>query len=998
MKKHITSREIDIIVANANKPTSYSNYEYPINSLNDRVFEILLYSIFTKRNENENSKFHNFCDEVILMPGVGEKGMDSILKKESKISGVIQCKKYSRNLSPDLILTELTKFAIHYHVDSDSFVKAEEINYFIATSTGYSLNSIQLKDKLKDKTFISEYDFDTILAKTLKKYKEFNSLEIKNVKPSVINYISKFKYEFITPQKINVWINDYPVLIDSFFEIRKVTDNKLIKKESKKILKKIENITTKKDEENITVFTKKYYIVAKDKLDAINFIGFDLHKHRQKPTDITLSELYIQPNFKQRVFDKNDRVISVVDNDLNISNIFKSEKNIIVLGDPGAGKSLLVKFVMLQIFTGKAAKIGLLKYENYIPFRVTLRKYYEVREKNSIIEYLSNVLSNQYQAQISISLLTKIITERKCLIFFDGLDEIFNVTHKNELKELIESFSIAHPNAKCVVTSRFIGYHDVKFKPEQFDEFAIKHLNENQISELVDKFFSTQIKNLNRKRTAIQNCMSQLEKDVDEELKSNPLILSLILILTSNNIIIPDSKLEIYESCTKTLVESIDSNEKELKFTIPVKNRRITFASLAYWQYEALSNGDKVSYEKTKRKLAEFFLARKEAQEYVEAEDIAIKFLEYAERRSIYFEDNFTHKTFLEYYTADYLYINFFTKASDNARKELLSIISIYLKNPFWYIVFELLFSRIDGDQADNEVMDDFLLKQVATNSIDVFYFLISNISSYTNISDEIKELIIKKTIWACIKGEKLAKQNKKVRFEENSIVSKIHLLSKKDDYFNLVQKVITEMESEVSVEKKQIEFYNFYFELTSFEYMPEKKIEVQNTQLIEELSLKDSYLFSNYNLRNGIKNLSSDLLIKQIEYFGIKSLFKDIDFKFRENIKRVNLFDIFLISVIENQDVNKFSETYQVLFNYGIKEDTIINHMKETRVYYFHRDTGFKNLLDIYVKSQDNILDKIIISLIETMPDKQSDYEKYRNDNKSRKLKTIDEIFKASR
>ena len=155
--KVIAQNEVEIRIANSTKPISNSNFYYPLNSLDDRIFEVLLYSIFTKRNENENSKFHAYCEDVILMQGVGEKGMDCVLSKDNKITGIIQCKKYSSNLSPVLILNELTKFALHFHLNRDKFIDKENFKYFFATSTGYSGKSLELKQKIKDKSFIKQH-------------------------------------------------------------------------------------------------------------------------------------------------------------------------------------------------------------------------------------------------------------------------------------------------------------------------------------------------------------------------------------------------------------------------------------------------------------------------------------------------------------------------------------------------------------------------------------------------------------------------------------------------------------------------------------------------------------------------------------------------------------------------------------------------------------------------------------------------------------------------
>jgi NACHT domain len=994
----IKNDEIEVIIANAQKPITLSNFSYPLNSLDDRMFEILTYSIFKNRIKNNDVTLDQKFEDILLMQGIGEKGMDCVFTNNHKIIGLIQCKKYAKNLTGSQILTEIIKFSIHYYLDKDRFKTVDKFKYYVATSTGYSSSAIELLELITNGTFVQKYDFKNIVSKILLKYKEFKSIKFEDLEKEIPAIISNFKYEIIRPSDFNLWINNYPEIIETFFEIKKVTDNKLIEETKKEIISKIDNIFTSKEADEIESFITSYKTASLEKLNIINFIGFDLHRYRQRPTDITLTELFVQPSFHQRIDETNKKVESVINKDLKIANIFKSEKNVIILGDPGAGKSLLVKFIIVQILLGKESSIGLRQYAKHLPFRIELRKYNEVRENKSIIEYLADNLTKEYQTTIKIELLNIILKHNESLIFFDGLDEIFNVSHKTKMKENIESFSLNFPKSKCIVTSRFIGYHDIKFSSKKFDEFAIQQFNSVQIEELVSKFYATQIINTEKRNKSMNNCLSQIEKDVDDELKSNPLIMTLILILSSNNIVIPDSKLEIYEACTKTLVDSIDTKEKELNIEMPIKHKRLAFAHLAYWQYESLTKNQVINYDKAIKSFSDFLIEKGEVTEYIEAEEKSKKFLEYAEKRSIYFEDNFTHKTFLEYYTADYLYINFFTKASDSARRKVISIITTYLPKSFWYIVFELLLTRVDNEQADEELLDEIFKKQIETNSLNVFYFLISNFNKFVNVSDNVKKNILKKTILLCIKGEKVTELRSGFNFEENSLLAKINLLLANLKSLKLLQEVISEFENDGLSEKNLIEFYIFYFEVCSINRNKpnQNTLVIENKPKVKELAYKDLHLFSQFIIsdRNKDEMLSTQILLDQIEHFGTKSLFTDLKFRHRENVTRIDTFDIYLMSAIETSDYVTFKSGYFQLIDSGLKNQHILEHVKKTRVYYFHRPENFEKVMIFFLKSDETKIDEIIVNLIGTSPSIRLAYKNFRTKNKNSKLKMIDEIF----
>ncbi len=1004
--KEIKQEEVEVLISNSNKPRAFSNISYPLNDLDDRIFEVLTYSVFKKRLASGDKILSKKYDDIVLMQGVGEKGIDCFFKKNGKINSVIQCKKYSKNLTDTLILTELIKFCLHLIIDDSKFDLTKKFTYYIATSTGFTGKANILCATFNGKNPVKNYNIEDLTNSVLSKFKEFKQLSYELVESKLLKLIKCFNYEQIGPEDYNLWINDYKDIIYTFFDIRKVTDNSLIEEKSVEIISKIDKIGP--ETLDYEKFFSQYTSVAIEKLNVVNFIGFDIQRHRQRPEDITLTDLFVQPSFLQRSKDKNEKVNSVLDKELKLTNLLKSEKNIVILGDPGAGKSLLVKFLVVSLLQKQSEKFGLRQLTNHIPFRIELRKYNEKRDSKNIIEYLSEHLINEYQVNISSRNLETLFENFPSLVFFDGLDEIFNINHKTKVKEAVEVFSSRFPLAKCVVTSRFIGYHDIKFNPKKFDEFGIVRFNQTQIRELVTKFYNSQNGSVEKRRILIESCLKQINDDVDEELKSNPLILTLILILASNNIIIPDSKLEIYESCTKTLVDSIDVNDKNLNFDIPVSNKNFTFCKLAHWQYVSQSDDKEVNFDKAKNEIANFLFERKECDDIDDALSKAEKFLDYAERRSIYFENNFTHKTFLEYYTAEFLYSTCIAKASDNGRKKLLDVVSKYLSSSFWYIVFELLFTRIDNFQPDNELLDEIFLSQIQGNSLDVFYFLISNLAKFKNVSKSVQKKIIYNTISLCIKGEKLKNTLKRsMIFEENNIVHKLYVLQANKTFFDLTQEVIYELENDDKLGEKQlIELYNLYFEIHSSTSIGRRarhnnKLKINNKEKLNELASKDLLLYSHLNFDGYSRDrrVPIEILINQIESFGHKSLFTHIPLRYSNYSQRIDTFDLYLMNAIENGDASILENELNKLTEFGLRHELIINHVKSNKVYYFIRSENLDKLLKIYLKSESKKIDEIVVSLISRADTKMNvAYQKFKAENAHNKLRVIDKIFEKNK
>ncbi len=1000
-KKIISDEQIKKMLNDVNKPIAIANFPYPLNSLDDRTFEILTYTIFKQRILKKDLKLIKRFDDILLMQGVGEKGIDCVLTQNNKFAAFIQCKKYSRNLSDTQILLELVKFSIHFFLNKKSYDTSKKFTYYIATSTGFTNKALNLPEILINENSLKSIDIKSYIIQNLKKYQEFNHLSADALENDIYNIINNFSYELIIPSDYNIWINKFPEVVNTFFEIKKVTDNSLIKQSTEEIIEKIESLSKEGSIISIEKFLVQYQKALIEKLNTINFIGFDLNKYRQKPTDISLIDLFVKPLFYHTIdaIGINQKIEKTRKTDLTISDILKSEKNLIILGDPGAGKSLLVKYLIIQILDKKDNSLKLNQYLRHIPFRIELRKYNEVRGSKSITEYLSDIITKEMQINISDNLINDLLKTRDSIIFFDGLDEIFDISHKVKIKEMIESFSSSFSKSKCIVTSRFIGYHDIKFNPNKFDEFAIQKFNKQQILDLVTKFYSTQILNLEKRKIYINQCLSQIEKDIDVELKSNPLIMTLILILSSNNIIIPDSKLEIYEACTKTLVETIDLREKELKFEIPVKHKRLTFAHLAYWQYKELSNNQIINYNKTIKSLSDFLIIKDEIKEYVEAEEKAKKFLEYAEKRSIYFEDNFTHKTFLEYYTADYLYINYFTKASDLARKSVISIITEYLPNPFWYIVFELLLMRVDNEQADEELLDEIINHQIDSQSLNVFYFLITNLAKLNNISDSVVYEVLKKTIILYIKVEKNFNKERRSDIGEDDLISKIYSILENNNIRIILQSVINDLEKEIKNKRDLTEFYILYYEIGSFNRKVNHPLSINNIRKVEELAKQNLHLYNLSEVALHIlqKDYLKDIIFNQIEYFGINSLFKDQHYHFRTNMSRIDTFNIFLMKSIDFSDYINFKKFYDKIVESGITQKYILQHLSRNRIFFFYKRENLEKLIRFFLLSDDSGIDEIIMLMFKNnnmRKEIKENYKIFRSSNKNKKLKILDNIF----
>lgn len=240
---------------------------------------------------------------------------------------------------------------------------------------------------------------------------------------------------------------------------------------------------------------------------------------------------------------------------LQVEELLKSKKNVVVLGKPGAGKSSLVKHLMIHILS---------KQSEDIPIRVELHKYNHEKKQGSIgfIEYIYNQLRSEHQINKLIREdIVNFLTNHQVIIFFDGMDEILDVQERISVRNDIENIVNQYKSLKCIVTSRFESYDEVFFNEQQFDLFEVNDFDDEQIKEFVHKWYEIEESNTILRLREVNSCLKELQV-IEDELKRNPLLLTLIVILYRNELELPTSKLDVYESCTLTLVDTRDNKRK----------------------------------------------------------------------------------------------------------------------------------------------------------------------------------------------------------------------------------------------------------------------------------------------------------------------------------------------------------------------------------------------------------------------------------------------------
>lgn len=191
-------------------------------------------------------------------------------------------------------------------------------------------------------------------------------------------------------------------------------------------------------------------------------------------------------------YSKEDKESIILDWDEEVRRRLKKG---IVLGDPGFGKSWLLKYEGRKVALEEAERLkgrkaGVKKLT--FPFFCRLQELAEGHKeiKDRLIELLKRDYPRFISKQI-VSLFKEKLENGQLLLLFDGLDEV-SYGQRGVLEERLQRFSENCPSTRILIASRIVGYGRVPIPLSGRDEqreLELVAFNEEQIRRFVTTWF-----------------------------------------------------------------------------------------------------------------------------------------------------------------------------------------------------------------------------------------------------------------------------------------------------------------------------------------------------------------------------------------------------------------------------------------------------------------------------------------------------------------------------
>ncbi|MFJ2725235.1 HEAT repeat domain-containing protein [Streptomyces collinus] len=242
---------------------------------------------------------------------------------------------------------------------------------------------------------------------------------------------------------------------------------------------------------------------------------------------------------------------------------------LVLLGDPGAGKSTLVRYLTLALSQGRAEG-PLSGLANYVPLLVELRQYADERWRHSPFADFLTHLHDDFALSVPPAVANELLLNERALVVFDGLDELFDRRVRDDAAQRIAAFATRWPTARIVVTSRTIGYRRGSLEAAGFAHFMLQELDESRISEFIRGWYRIACPgNPRQAEELVKRIDSALRASGPlREMAGNPLLLT-VLAIVGRRQQLPNKRHRLYEHAVTVLVSEWDRTAKQLSMPLP---------------------------------------------------------------------------------------------------------------------------------------------------------------------------------------------------------------------------------------------------------------------------------------------------------------------------------------------------------------------------------------------------------------------------------------------
>ncbi|HEY0549867.1 MAG TPA: NACHT domain-containing protein, partial [Verrucomicrobiae bacterium] len=416
--------------------------------------------------------------------------------------------------------------------------------------------------------------------------------------------------------------------------------------------------------------------------------------------DVPIETLFVEPEFSEENISP-DRPVEQWPARVTLTEAITTHQRMVVLGDPGLGKTSLLQWLVAQFCRSDIARLPE-RLGALVPLPFVLRDLpltADISWEGLLKLFLDQPLAKPLRDNPD--LLKDILTHGQALILLDGLDELSSEKTKESLRTAVKTGIKKNPACRWLMTSRVAGYerspfHDFSVPKSErervagqiiewaegphglwnttVDEFNaswdilqtgsellyLAPFNDRQVEAFARNWYAQREADPARRDKNIQDLLSAIRShDGTQKLARVPNLLTMMALIHRQRAALPQGRVNLYGDIAQAYLHGIDDFRglKENFDTLPQKKQwlaRLAF-EMQSLRTEEQGDGDQAGVMVDREQAIEWLAQAMVNDQPSDTRLAAAKFLDYLQRRTGLFMERssgkwaFLHLSFQEY-------------------------------------------------------------------------------------------------------------------------------------------------------------------------------------------------------------------------------------------------------------------------------------------------------------------------------------------------------------
>ncbi len=251
--------------------------------------------------------------------------------------------------------------------------------------------------------------------------------------------------------------------------------------------------------------------------------------------------------------------------------LIQTQPRLVILGDPGTGKSTMMKYVMLSLLRNQGGeRLGMANA--WLPILFPIAEFAKACEHThslAPLEYLRAFYTSVSLPGVH-QLFERALLSGRAMVLFDGLDEVRDTDDRKGIVSRIETFVRRwdmHGN-RFLATSRIAGYDAAPLDATLFAQTEVQLFDAADIEQFAAKWgaayeqvgWAGDADAGELKRNSAEHTAALLQairaNEQAAELARNPLLLTMLALIRVQGTTLPSRRVELYKLCIETLAET----------------------------------------------------------------------------------------------------------------------------------------------------------------------------------------------------------------------------------------------------------------------------------------------------------------------------------------------------------------------------------------------------------------------------------------------------------